>query len=59
MNAAKVEVKPTANQAQNPQQPQLQNPNPNNKAGNRDQMDSNDPPAGNMMPPMPSMPRKE
>ncbi len=59
MNAAKVEVKPTANQAQNPQQPQLQNPNPNNKAGNRDQMDSNDPPAGSMMPPMPSMPRKE
>uniref|UniRef100_UPI0037518A41 tetratricopeptide repeat protein n=1 Tax=Flavobacterium sp. TaxID=239 RepID=UPI0037518A41 len=59
MNAAKVEVKPAANQAQNPQQPQLQNPNQNNKAGNRDQMDSNDPPAGSMMPPMPSMPRKE
>ena len=60
MNASRVEANPSANPAQNTQQQQTQNPQQGNKSENsRGQIDSNDPPAGSMMPPTPTTPRKQ
>ena len=60
MNASRVEANPSTNPVQNTQQQQTQNPQQGNKSENsRGQIDSNDPPAGSMMPPTPTTPRKQ